>query len=90
MEGAFTHLGNHLVSNSASTIAAGDDESILDGNFGRLPASTRRRRQDDDEETDVFDDEDMESMASMTVDGQNGKAPIKPEEDVVLPPHACS
>jgi hypothetical protein len=92
MEGAFTHLGNHLVSNSASTIAAGDDESILDGNFGRLPASTRRRRQDDDEETDVFDDEDMESMAGSNViaELQNGKAPIKPEEDVELPPHACS
>jgi hypothetical protein len=90
MEGAFTHLGNHLVSNSASTIAAGDDESILDGDFGRLPATTRRRRQDDDEETDVFDDDDMESMASMAVDGANGKVVPKAEEDVELPPHACS
>ena len=79
MEGAFTHLGNHLVSNSSSTIAAGDDESILDGDFGRLPAATRRRRQEDDEETDVFDDDDMESMASMTVDGANGKTAPKAE-----------
>ncbi|KAF1918459.1 hypothetical protein BDU57DRAFT_199939 [Ampelomyces quisqualis] len=32
MEGAFTHMGNHLVSDSAATInaGAGDDESILD------------------------------------------------------------
>ena len=90
MEGAFTHLGNHLASNSASTIAAGDDESILDGNFGRLPATTRRRRQDDDEETDVFDDDDMESMVSMPVDGQNGKVGMKQEEDVELPSHACA
>jgi regulator of nonsense transcripts 1 len=91
MEGAFTHLGNHLVSNSASTIAAGDDESILDGHFGRLPAPTRRpRQQDDDDETDVFDDEDMESMASMTVDGANGKGVSKIEELVELPAHACS
>jgi regulator of nonsense transcripts 1 len=89
MEGAFTHLGNHLVSNSASTINAEDDESILDGNFGRLPGAARRRRQDD-EETDLFDDDDIESMASMAVDGANGKAPVAAEEEVDLPAHACS
>ena len=90
MEGAFTHLGNHLVSNSASTINAEDDESILDGDFSRLPGAARRRRQDDDEETDLFDDDDMESMASMTVDGTNGRVPAKTEEEVDLPPHACA
>lgn len=91
MEGAFTHLGNHLISDSASTINAGDDESILDGQFGGgLTAGARRRRHDDDDETDVFDDDDMESMASMAVDGTNGKAPTKAEEEVELPPHACA
>lgn len=94
MEGAFTHLGNHLVSDSASTINAGDDESILHANLvgGRgLATGTRRRRNDDDDETDVFDDDDdMESMASMAVDGVNGKAPAKLEEEVELPPHACA
>jgi regulator of nonsense transcripts 1 len=89
MEGAFTHLGNHLISDSTSNINAGDDESILDGDFGRLSGPSRRRRQDDDEETDVFDDDDMESMASMAVDGANGKTP-KQEEEVELPPHACA
>ena len=83
MEGAFTHLGNHLVSDSASTINAGDDESIFD------LQSPRRRRQDDDE-TDVFDDDDMESMASMAIDGAHGKMAAKAEEDVELPPHACA
>lgn len=93
MEGAFTHVGNHLVSNSASAINAGDDESILDGNLvgGRgLAPGARRRRNDDDDETDVFDDDDMESMAGLAVDGANGKAPLKVEEEVELPPHACA
>jgi hypothetical protein len=92
MEGAFTHMGNHLVSDSASTINAGaaDDESILDGDLGRSTLTgTRRRRVDDDEETDVYDDDDMESMASVAVDGVNGKT-LKVEEEVELPPHACA
>jgi regulator of nonsense transcripts 1 len=90
MEGAFTHLGNHLVSDSASTINAGaDDESILEGGFGRLPRGTRRRQDDED-----FDDDDdlesvTESMASMAVDGVNGKKAQK-EEDIELPSHACA
>jgi hypothetical protein len=91
MEGAFTHMGNHLVSDSAPTINAGDDESILDGDLGRSTLTgSRRRRVDDDEETDVYDDDDMESMASMAVDGVNGKAGVKAEEEVELPPHACA
>jgi regulator of nonsense transcripts 1 len=83
MEGAFIHLGNHLVSDSASTINAGDDESIFD-------LQTPHRRRQDDDETDVFDDDDdMESMASMTVDGARKSAP-KAEEEVEVPPHACA
>ena len=91
MEGAFTHVGNHLISDSASTINAGDDESILDGRFGGgLTSGARRRRHDDDDETDIYDDDDMESMASMAVDGANGKMPPKVEEEVELPLHACA
>lgn len=86
MEGAFTHLGNHLVSDSASTINAGDDESILDADLGRSNLNGRRRRLDDDEDGDTYDDDDMESMASMQVGGKQQK----PDEEVELPPHACA
>lgn len=86
MEGAFTHLGNHLVSDSASTINAGDDESILDGDLGRSNLNGRRRRLDDDEDGDTYDEDDMESMASMQIGGKQQK----PDEDVELPPHACA
>ena len=100
MEGAFTHLGNHLISDSASTINAGDDlstidadESILDREYGRgnLSGGPRRRRHDDEDEgTEVFDDDDTESMASMPVDGVNGQSLPTTEEEKELPPHACS
>ena len=100
MEGAFTHLGNHLISDSASTINAGDDlstidpdESILDREYGRgnLNGGPRRRRHDDDDEgTEAFDDDDTESMVSMPVDGVNGKAGPPPQEEKELPPHACA
>jgi regulator of nonsense transcripts 1 len=91
MEGAFTGLGNHLISDSKSSInAAGDDDaSILDGDFGRLGPSRRRRQDDEETETDVFDDDDLESLASMAVDGANGKVGLKTEEQE-LPPHACA
>lgn len=98
MEGAFTHFGNHLISDSASTINAGDDlstidpdESILDREYGRgnLTGGPRRRRHDD-EGTEVFDDDDAESMISVPVDGANGTEVIKLEEEKELPPHACA
>ena len=100
MEGAFTHLGNHLVSDSAPTINAGDDlstidadESILDREYGRgnLSGGPRRRRHDDEDEgTEAFDDDEVESMVSMGVDGANGKQATKAEEEKELPPHACA
>ena len=100
MEGAFTHLGNHLISDSASTINAGDDlstidpdESILDREYGRgnLTGGPRRRRHDDEDEgTENFEDDDTESMVSMPVDGANGKQAANAEEEKELPPHACS
>lgn len=100
MEGAFTHLGNHLISDSAAAINAGDDlstidpdESILDQEYGRgnLTGGPRRRRHDDDDEgTEAFEDDDTESMVSMPVDGVNGKPAPRVEEEKELPPHACS
>lgn len=103
MEGAFTHLGNHLISDSAPTINAGDDlstidpdESILDSEYGRenLSGGPRRRRHDDeDDATEVFDDDDTESMMSVPVDGVNGKPGLRGlrvEEEKELPPHACA
>ncbi|KAI9680308.1 MAG: hypothetical protein M1829_001194 [Trizodia sp. TS-e1964] len=102
MEGAFTHLGNHLISDSASTINAGDDLSTIDpdealmyGNYSRsgIPGAPRRRRHDDEDEgTDVFDDDDVESLASMAVDGlkEKNSAGARMEEEIELPAHACA
>ncbi|KAK4104593.1 hypothetical protein N658DRAFT_183081 [Parathielavia hyrcaniae] len=102
MEGAFTHLGNHLVSDSASAIKAGSDElsnidpdeSVLYGAYGGRGARTglgnaRRRHDDDDNETEVFDDDD-ESLASVPVDGIKGLRLNAPEEEKELPAHACA
>ena len=97
MEGTFTHVGNHLVGDSASAINEGDDistldaaESALDSEYGRgnVNGGPRRRRVGDDDETDVFDDDDVESLASHAINGKGGQA--VPEEEVELPPHACS
>lgn len=97
MEGAFTHLGNHLISDSAPTINAGDDlstidadESILDREYGRgnLSGGPRRRRHDDEEE--AFEEDDVESLVSLPVDGANGKQAVHTEEEKELPPHACA
>jgi regulator of nonsense transcripts 1 len=87
MEGAFTHMGNHLVSDSAATINAGDvDEGILDSDLARGGLS--RRRRDDDEE---YDEDDLESMASMPVGTSNGQSIMRAEDaEVELPTHACT
>lgn len=103
MEGAFTHLGNHLVSDSAAAIKAGNsdelsnidpDESLLYGDYGGRGARTglgnaRRRQDDDDNETEVFDDDD-ESLASVPVDGMKALKLGAPEEEKELPAHACA
>jgi regulator of nonsense transcripts 1 len=105
MEGAFTHLGNHLVSDSAAAINAGGadvlsnidpDESLLYGVYGgRGPrgaalGNARRRHDDDDNETEVFDDDDEESLVSVPVDGVKGLKLNAPEEEKELPAHACA
>src|ERR1700753_4231676 len=101
MEGAFTHLGNHLISDSAAAIKAGrsdelsnidPDESPLYGAYGARGARGPRRRQDDDDnETETFDDDDDESLASAPVDGlKNLSLKAPEEEEKELPAHACA
>ncbi|KAI9680629.1 MAG: hypothetical protein M1817_004069 [Caeruleum heppii] len=100
MEGAFTHLGNHLISDSAPTINAGDDlstidldESILEGDFAprnRTSGPRRRRHDDEDDGVEPYDDDDTESMLSVAVDGAKGRTGLRVEEEKELPPHACA
>lgn len=99
MEGAFTHLGNHLISDSAAAINAGDDlsaidpeESLLYGQYGGAGGlgPTRRRNDDDDNETEVYDDDDVESLASMAVDGMKSLGLRGVEDEKELPAHACA
>lgn len=93
MEGAFTHLGNHLISDSAATIkAGGDDLSTLDPDEALLygkrgPRPGRRRDDDDDNQTEFYEDEDADSLTSFPVDGMKNLGVDQPEE---LPEHACS
>lgn len=83
---AFNTMGNHMVSNSASAINAVDDASNVDADESILSlAKGPRRRQHDDESADGEDD--LRSMAS-AVPAQTKEE--KPEEEVVLPPHACA
>lgn len=96
MAEAFNSLGNHIVSDSAAAINAGDDLSTVDadesmlGRDGAVGGRSRRRRGDDEEGTDVYDDDDMESLISQPVNGANGKPGQRPEEEVELPAHACA
>lgn len=95
MEGAFTHVGNHLISDSAAAINAGaDDLSALDPDesllYGKFPSgSGRRRADDDDNRTEAYDDDDNDSLNS-PVDGMTGMKLKGAEEEKELPPHACS
>ncbi|KAI5239264.1 upf1 regulator of nonsense transcripts [Aureobasidium subglaciale] len=106
MEGAFTHLGNHLISDSASAINAGDDLSTIDAdeaaldreyqnrNLNQPPQARprRRRARDNDDESDIFPDEDddLDSLASHQLNGQNGHNHQHEEHDIELPTHACA
>ena len=95
MEGAFTHLGNHLISDSAATIkAGGDDLSTLDPDeallYGKRGARAGRRRDDDDDnQTELYDDDDADSLTSFAVDGMRNLNVDQPAEEE-LPEHACS
>ncbi|KAK2019231.1 hypothetical protein LZ32DRAFT_225025 [Colletotrichum eremochloae] len=97
MEGAFNHLGNHLLSDSAAAIKAGaddftgiePDESFLYGKFGGRGA--RRRADDDDNQTELYDDDDNDSLTSMPVGAMKDLSLGRPQdEDRELPPHACA
>lgn len=104
MEGTFNNVANHLVGDSASAINEGDDlstldagESALDSEYGRgnLNGGPRRRRVGDDDETDVYDDEDLESLASHALNGGAGVGgreglAMGAEDETELPAHACA
>ncbi|KAL3953211.1 hypothetical protein ACCO45_013154 [Purpureocillium lilacinum] len=92
MEGAFTHVGNHLISDSAAAINAGaddlsaldPDESLLYAQYGPGP-SGRRRADDDDNQTEAFEDDDNDSLNSVPVDGMMGLKLKNAEEEKQLP-----
>lgn len=96
MAEAFNSRSNQIVSDSAAQINAGDDLSTVDadesvlGKDGPANGRGRRRRGDDEEGTDLYEDDDMESLISQPMNGVNGKSAQQPEEPVELPPHACA
>lgn len=96
MEGAFTHVGNHLISDSAAAINAGaddlsaldPDESVLFGKYGG--PSGRRRADDDDNQTEAYGEDDNDSVNSVLVDGMARLNTKGVEEEKELPAHACA
>lgn len=95
MEGAFTHVGNHLISDSAAAINAGADdlsalghgESLL---YDKFDSRGPRRADDDDNQTEVFEEDDNDSLNSGLADGMSGLKLQDPKEDKELPAHACA
>ena len=73
-------MGNHLVSDSAATINAGASDDEMEGMEGIARPTTSQLRST--EETDIYDDDDIESLASMPVGGANGQPLMKAEEEV--------
>jgi regulator of nonsense transcripts 1 len=96
MEGAFTHVGNHLISDSAAAIKAGaddlsaidPDEALLYGKY--VGQSGRRRADDDDNQTEAFEEDDNDSLNSVPIDQMMGMKLKNPEEEKELPAHACA
>ncbi|KAK5987558.1 Regulator of nonsense transcripts 1-like protein [Cladobotryum mycophilum] len=96
MEGAFTHVGNHLISDSAAAIKAGaddlsaldPDETLLYGKYGGQ--SGRRRADDDDNQTEAFEEDDNDSLNSVPVEGMMGMSLKNSGEEKELPAHACA
>lgn len=97
MEGAFTHVGNHLISDSAAAIKAGaDDLSALDPDesllYGKYEGGRggHRRADDDDNQTEAFEEDDNDSLNSVPVEGMSGLKLKAVDEEKELPPHACA
>lgn len=99
MAEALNSLGNRLVSDRQIVLKPNGiqfesetEESIVGTNAtpSAIPEASRRRRGNDEEDTDLYDDDDMESLISQPVNGINGNNTTKPEEEVELPPHACA
>ena len=96
MAEAFNSRQNHIVSDSAAQINAGDDLSTVDGDdsvIGKEAPNdnhSRRRRGDDEEGTEMYEDDDMESLISQPMNGANEKPAQLQDEDVELPEYACA
>lgn len=97
MAEAFNSLGNHLVSDSAAAINAGDDLSTIGtedasvlGRNGLGTVGAGRRRGGDDDEAELYDDDDLESLISQPINGVNGSKEEKAEDEIELPAHACA
>lgn len=96
MEGAFTHVGNHLISDSAAAIKAGaddlsaldPDENLLYDKFRAGPGG-RRRADDEDNQIEALEDEN-DSLNSVPVDGLMGLQLKGQEAEKELPAHACA
>jgi len=98
MEDAFSHVGNHLISDSAAAIkAGGDDLSTIDaddsllygGKLGGLGG--RRRADDDDNQTEQYEEDDNDSQISAPTGAMRDlKLDGYEEEDYELPSHACA
>lgn len=96
MEGAFTHVGNHLISDSAAAIKAGaddfstldPDETLLYGNHGSR--SGRRRADDDDNQTEALEEDDNDSINSVPAEGMAALDLRGLDEEKDLPAHACA
>ena len=80
-----------LSANQITSMARTSNGSIyaVTANLGKLFVLGPGRLADGTYESDVYDD-DTESLASMALGGVNGKQPKQEEEQVELPPHACS
>ena len=96
MEGAFAHVGNHLISDSAATINAGaDDLSTIDPDesllYGKLDGDHGRRRADDeDNQIEAFGDDDNDSLDSVPIEGTGRLKVQEHETEKALPAHACA
>lgn len=84
-------LGNQLADPVSTMPATGDDRAAadLDESNIYMGGPSPRRHDDDDEGSDIAEDDDAESTASVPIAG-GAKAQGKSEEEKELPQHACA
>jgi regulator of nonsense transcripts 1 len=90
MEGAFNHVGNHLVSDSAAAINAGaDDLSGLGPSDSLFYSKAPGTSPTGENRLEPYDDDDKDSV-STPVDPITGLKINGQEEEKQLPEHACA